>query len=108
MNTHTSLVKVDEVHHFSFPHLARNKSIKKSLLEDLSSHRTTPQWPIISPLDEPCLRHVLELISGQLGLLTCGQPHTKEYLIDLIDKIIGVFFNLRPVKGRMIHPSEFP
>ena len=59
MNTYTFLKKVNKLHYFNFSHLLRKESVKRSLLEDLQSHRTTPQWPIISPLDEPCLSHVL-------------------------------------------------
>ena len=77
MNIHTSLAKVDEIHHFSLPHFTRKEPIKKSLLEDLPSQRTTSQGPIIRPLHKPCLSHIVEFLSGQLDHFTCGQHHSQ-------------------------------
>ena len=68
----------------------------------------SPQWPIIPPLHKPCLIHVLELISGQLGLLTCGYTHKQEYLTHFINELMGFFLNLRLVEGRRVHSSEVP
>ena len=106
MNTHTSLDKVDELHHFRLPHLPRKEPIYKILLKELLSQSTTPQWPIIPPLHKPCLSHVLDLISCQLSLLTCGQPHSQEYLIEFINEFLGVFLNLTPVEDSRVHSSE--
>ena len=82
--------------------------IKKSLLEDLQSQRTTYQRSIVSPLHKPCLSHILEMISGQIGLLTLGQPYIKMHLIEIIDIFLGVFLNLRPVESKRVHSSEVP
>ena len=55
-----------------------------------------------------CLCHVLYLISSQLVLLTCGQPHIQKYFRDLIDKFLEDFINLRHVQIRRIYSSEVP
>ncbi len=48
------------------------------------------------------------MISGQIGLLTLGQPYIKMHLIKIIDIFLGVFLNLRPVESKRVHSSEVP
>ena len=105
---HTSFSKAYELHHLTIPHFPRKEPIKKSLLEDLPSQMTTSQGPIIPPLHKPCLSHVLKLISGQLGLYTCGKFHSQKYIIYLIDEFLGVFLNHRPIESRRVYSSEVP
>ena len=40
-NTHTSLMKVDELHHLGFPLLLRKEPTNKSLLENILTHPCT-------------------------------------------------------------------
>ena len=67
--THTSLAKVDEFFHLSFPHKSKKERIKEIPIEDLPTHWTTSKCPIISPLCIPCFGHIIELIGHQLDLL---------------------------------------
>ena len=108
MNTHTPLAEINEFHHLSLSHISREKSVKKYLLEDLPIHRPSSKRSIISLLHIPSLGHILELVCGQLGLLSCRYPYGIKYLVYLINKFLVVFINLRPIEGRRIHPSEVP
>lgn len=108
MNTHTTLPKVNKFHQFRLSYLSREKLVKKFLLKDLQSHRHTSKRSFVSPLRIPSLVHILELVYGQLDILTFLRPYIINYLVYHINKFWGVFINLRSLEGRTIHQSEVP
>ena len=90
MDTFSSLANIYELRHFLLPHLLSEEPIYKSRLKNLPSHWATPQLPIIPPLLILSLNHILDLVCGQLGLLTCRHPHNIQYLVELNNEFLGV------------------
>ena len=89
--------------------ISLNKNQSGKLILETSQVNGPPlKGLFIRQLHIPSLRHILEWVCGQLGLLTHGQPHSQNCLIDLIDELLGVLLNLRPVESRKVNSSEVP
>ena len=54
----------------------------------------------------PCLSHFFQLIGRKLILFSSTHPHSKQNLIDLIKKVLGVFIDLESKEHSRIHPRK--